>query len=99
MSIKSSSRKSQNKKYKTNIQDVSESWSSKYPDMSNDLTESIPECSCSDHTGKVYLDQIFEISFSYLFECLFEFNEFYYEFIKTRKFTGYFILIFYYFLI
>ncbi|RMZ98031.1 GRAM domain-containing [Brachionus plicatilis] len=77
MSIKSSTRNHLNRKYKSTVHNGGK--------LSSNQTEQIPECNCIDHNGKIYLDQVFEMSFSYLFECLFEFNEFYYEFLKTRK--------------
>lgn len=47
--------------------------------------DSCSDCNCDDHSGQIYLNQTFDMPFSYLFECIFDFNEFYYEFIKTRK--------------
>lgn len=88
MSVKSSLKKNQNNKYKSVSQDNVDFWNPQFGDTQDDQNELIPECDCGDHHGKVYLDEIFEMPFSYLFECLFEFNDFFHEFSKTRKISG-----------
>lgn len=86
--MKSSLKKIQNDKDISALHDNVNLWNPKIGDTQDDKKELISECNCNDHYGKVYLDEILEMPFSYLFECLFEFNEFFHEFSKTRKISG-----------
>ena len=44
-------------------------------------------CECSDHSGKELINQTYNLSTDYLFECLFSRNQFNIQFAKLRKIT------------
>ncbi|CAF0876031.1 unnamed protein product [Brachionus calyciflorus] len=93
MSIKSSSKNRLTKKNKTidiALEDKNNNNNQLEKSKANNISlqengQSILNCNCDDHVGQIYIDRIFDMTFSYLFECLFDFNEFYYEFLKSRK--------------
>lgn len=45
------------------------------------------ECECTEHLGKEFINQSFNLNVDYLFECLFSNNQFNTNFTRARKIT------------
>ena len=45
-------------------------------------------CECEIHSGKMYLNQKFDLSVDYLYDCLIGHTEMYMNFSKTRNISG-----------
>jgi hypothetical protein len=45
-------------------------------------------CSCTEHSGVVRLNQVYELEIDHLYNCLFGYNEFHVAFAQLRKISG-----------